>query len=266
MNKIIDFHTHAFPDRIAEKTVGKVASLGNVDSCLDGKISSLLDSMNRNGIKQSVLCSIATRPSQFDNIMKWSREIASDRFIMFPSVHPDDPMVLDHISEVAAEGFKGIKMHPYYQGFTVDDEKMFLLYERMQECGLIVLFHAGFDVGYPKERIADPVRMVRIAEKFPALKIVAAHMGGWGDWGNVGKYLVGKRVYFDTSFAVKLCGKERATELIKAHLPDYLLFGTDSPWTDQGIEVAGIRELDISEELKDKILWSNAEKLLDGNI
>ena len=266
MNRIIDFHTHAFPDRIAEKTVGKVAALGSVESCLDGKISSLIDSMDRNGIKQSVLCSIATRPSQFENIMKWSRKIASDRFVMFPSVHPDDPFALERISEVATEGFKGLKMHPYYQGFTVDDEKMFPLYDRMQECGMIVLFHAGFDVGYPKERIADPVRMVRIAEKFPALKIVAAHMGGWGDWDNVGKYLVGKRVYFDTSFAVKLCGKERATELIKAHLPEYLLFGTDSPWTDQGVEVAGIRELDISEELKEKILWGNAEKLLKKSL
>ncbi len=262
MSRVIDFHTHAFPDRIAEKTVGKVAALGNVESCLDGKISSLLDSMDRNGVKQSVLCSIATRPSQFDNIMKWSVQIASDRFIMFPSVHPDDPLALDHISEVADKGFQGIKMHPYYQGFIVDAEKMFPLYERMQECGLVVLFHAGFDVGYPKERIADPIRMVRIAEKFPALKVVAAHMGGWADWDNVGKYLVGKRVYFDTSFAVKLCGKERATELIKAHLSEYLLFGTDSPWTDQGEEIEMIRRLDIEDSLKEKILWGNAEKLL----
>ncbi len=262
MSKIIDFHTHAFPDRIADKTVATVADNGNVVPCLDGKISSLLDSMDKNGIEQSVLCAIATRPSQFDNIMKWSHQIASDRFIMFPSVHPDDPLALEHISAVADEGFKGIKMHPYYQGFTVDDKKMFPLYERMQECGLIVLFHAGFDVGYPKDRIADPVRMVRVAERFPALRIVAAHLGGWGDWDNVAKHLVGKKVYFDTSFAVKLCGKELATKIIKAHLPEYLLFGTDSPWTDQGVEVTNIEGLDISDDLKEKILWGNAEKLL----
>ena len=153
-------------------------------------------------------------------------------------------------------------MHPYYQGFTVDDEKMFPLYERMQEHGLIVLFHAGFDVGYPKDRIADPVRMGRVSDKFPGLKIVAAHLGGWGDWDNVVKYLVGKKVYLDTSFAVMLCGKDQATEIIKAHRSEYLLFGTDSPWTDQGIEVASIESLDISDDLKEKILWKNAERLL----
>ncbi len=262
--RIIDFHTHAFPDRIAEKTVGKVASLGNVEPRLDGKITSLLESMDSNGIKQSVLCSIATRPSQFDNIMKWSHEIASDRFVMFPSVHPDDSLACEHIAEVAEAGFKGLKMHPYYQGFTVDDPKMFPFYECMQECGLIALFHAGFDVGYPQERIADPVKFVSIVDKFPELRIVGAHMGGWDDWDNVGKHLVGKRIFFDTSFAVKLCGKERAAELIKAHLPEYLLFGTDSPWTDQGEEIKMINGLDISDELKERILWGNAEKLLSA--
>ena len=262
MSGIIDFHTHAFPDRIAEKTVEKVASLGDVVPSLDGKLSSLLDSMDRHGIERSVLCSIATKPSQFENIMKWSRSFASDRFVMFPSVHPDDPLALEHISAVAAEGFKGLKLHPYYQNFVLDDERIFPLYEKIEECGLILLFHAGYDVGYPRERVANPVRIVRVAEMFPSLKIVAAHMGGWGDWDNVEKYMVGKHIYFDTSFAVRLCGKEQAARIIKAHLPEYLLFGTDSPWTDQGEEIDMINDLDIDDALKEQILWGNARKLL----
>lgn len=262
MNRIIDFHTHAFPDRIAESTIAKVAGLGDVKPCLAGTVESLLGSMDKNGIGKSVVASIATRASQFDNIMKWSECVGSDRLIMFPSIHPDDPLALDRISIVADAGFKGLKMHPYYQGFIVDDPKMFSFYEKVQECGLIMLFHAGFDVGYPKNRIADPIRMARIAEIFPALKIVAGHMGGWDDWDNVEKYLVGKQIYFDTSFAVKQAGREQATRIINAHLPEYLLFGTDSPWADQAEEIELIKGLDVSDEMKEKILWGNAEQIL----
>jgi uncharacterized protein len=33
----------------------------------------------------------------------------------FPSLHPDDPLLFEHLQEVNDEGFKGVKMHPYYQ-------------------------------------------------------------------------------------------------------------------------------------------------------
>jgi predicted TIM-barrel fold metal-dependent hydrolase len=262
MNRIIDFHTHAFPDRIAESTVAKIGGLTHVTPCLDGKIDSLLASMDKAGIGKSVLCSIATRAEQFDNILVWSKDAATDRIIMFPSIHPDDQLALERISIVADAGFKGLKMHPYYQGFTVNDPKMFSFYERMQECGLILMLHAGFDIGYPRDRIADPVRIASIADMFPELEIIAAHMGGWSDGDNVEEYLVGKKVYFDTSFGIKHGGKDQAKRIINNHLPEYLLFGTDSPWTDQAVEVRLIKELDISDELKEMILWKNAEKLL----
>ena len=40
---------------------------------------------------------------------------ALERIVPFPSLHPKDPLLLEHLQVVHDEGFKGIKMHSYYQ-------------------------------------------------------------------------------------------------------------------------------------------------------
>ncbi len=111
----IDIHTHAFPDLIAKVAIPALEREGGIKAYLDGTVAGLLASMDRSGIEQSVLCSIATRPEQFTPILEWSKEIRSERIVPFPSLHPDDPLLLEHLQEVHDEGFKGVKMHPYYQ-------------------------------------------------------------------------------------------------------------------------------------------------------
>ncbi|MDO8303094.1 MAG: hypothetical protein Q7T18_07625, partial [Sedimentisphaerales bacterium] len=90
MNGIIDFHTHAFPDAIAVRAMQSLQHGCDIQAQLDGKISSLLASMDSCGIETSVVCSIATKPSQFESILKWSEQIQTERILPFPSVHPDD--------------------------------------------------------------------------------------------------------------------------------------------------------------------------------
>ena len=74
---------------------------------------------------------------------------------------------------------------------------MFPLYERLAARGLFAVFHTGFDMAYPFDRVADPVRVRRIIDTFPTLKFVATHLGGWRDWENSRKYLIGQPVYID---------------------------------------------------------------------
>ena len=156
---IIDFHTHAFPDALAERAMARLRGESDqVRAWLDGRVSSLLESMDRAGIGRAVVCSIATKPDQFEKILAWSGQIASDRIIPFPSVHPRDPQARERIGRVAEAGFKGIKFHPYYQEFDLDDPVLMPLYDRIEQAGLILLCHTGFDVAFPRIRRADPVR------------------------------------------------------------------------------------------------------------
>ena len=259
---VIDFHTHAFPDALAERAMPQLEQEGDVAAVLDGKVSSLLRSMDQAGIDASVVASIATRPQQFDAILEWSAQIASDRIIPFPSVHPADPDVVRHVHLVRERGFRGLKLHPYYQDFDLDEARLRPLYAAAQDCGLVVLCHTGFDPAFPRVRRGDPERILRVVEAFPRLAFVAPHLGAWDDWDEVDRHLTGRPVWMDLSYAIDLIEPERARSLILRHPPDYMLFGTDSPWAGQRETIDWVRSFGLGAEREALIFGGNAARLL----
>lgn len=259
---ILDFHTHAFPDALAERAMAMLEQGGSIQARLDGKVSSLLRSMDDAGIETSVVASIATKPEQFPSILKWSKAIASARLIPFPSVHPDDPQAAEGIRLIAAEGLQGIKLHPYYQAFDLGEERMLPIYEALARSGLILLCHTGFDFAFPHVRRCDPPRILKIVERFPELKLVTSHLGGWRDWDRVRECLLGKPIYMEISFSIELLGDGPARDLLLAHPQDYLLFGTDSPWAGQKETVAAVRRLGLGAGLEARTFSENARRLL----
>jgi predicted TIM-barrel fold metal-dependent hydrolase len=260
--KIIDIHTHAFPDNVAEKAIPLIEKQGKIKARLDGKISSLISSMDKYGIEKSVICSIATKISQYDSILKWSKEIKTKRIIPFPSFHPDDPFVSSRIEEIKKEGFKGIKLHPYYQNFVIDSEKMMKIYEKICKENLIVVLHTGFDFAFEKIKIADPERISNIKKTFPSLKLITTHLGAWSDWDDVEKYIIGKEIYMEISFSLEFLAKEKIRKMILGHPSEYVLFGSDSPWTDQGETIKLFKEIKLPSLIEEKILYTNACSLL----
>ncbi len=267
-DRAIDFHTHAFPDALADRAIRVLVEEGqkkwDVQAYLDGRLSSLLVSMDRNGIEKSIVCSIATKPSQYEPIMAWSEKIRSDRIIPFPSLHPDDPDAPARVSEIKRAGFKGIKFHPYYQNFSIDDERLFPLYDRICSENLIVLMHTGFDLAFERVRLADPEKIVTIVERFPAFRLVTSHLGAWEDWDNVEKYLAGRKIYMEVSYSLHMLEKGRARRIIMDHPAEYVLFGSDSPWSDQGASISLLKDLNLGEERERLILRDNALALLNS--
>ena len=261
---IIDFHAHAFPDQVAATAVPALAEKGNVTPCLDGRIDTLLAAMERAGVERSVICSIATRPGQFGSILAWSKSIRSERIIPFPSFHPESPEAMAEIRTITSEGFRGIKMHPYYQNFQIDEERLFPFYEAISAAGLVLVMHTGFDIGFPRERIAGPDRIARVVERFPELKLVATHLGAWEMWDEVRELLAGRRVYMDISFSLQFLEREAARQLILAHPADRILFGSDSPWACQEEVVRLVRSLNLGAEREELIFRANALELLGG--
>jgi predicted TIM-barrel fold metal-dependent hydrolase len=220
--------------------------------------------MDRDGVEKSVICSIATRPAQFEAILSWSRQIRSDRVIPFPSFHPTDPEMLVHISRIKAEGFKGIKMHPYYQGFFLDDEKLYPAYEKICELGLILVMHTGFDIAFPRIRRCDPRQILNVMTRFPELKMVTTHLGAWQQWGEVEDLLAGRKIYMDISYTLDQIDPQRARRIILKHPKEYILFGTDSPWSGARDTYKHLVRLELGQELERCILRQNGLALLES--
>ena len=264
MKGIVDFHTHAFPDDLSERVIKMLEEEGGIKAHLDGKISSLLSSMDNCGIEKSVICNIATNPAQFDSILKWCKKVRSERIIPFPSFHPYDPEFNERIDAIKHEGFKGIKFHPYYQNFTLDEDKLFPVYEKICAANLILVMHTGFDFAFPLTKIADPEKIFRVIEKFPSLKLVTTHLGAWKQWEEVEQFLLGKHIYMEISFSLEFLDGDAAKKIFENHPPEYILFGTDSPWTDQQKTLSLFTELLLGETKEKLILRENAVNLLNS--
>jgi hypothetical protein len=262
-NGIIDFHTHAFPDALAPRAMRVLLNEApEVKAYLDGTLGNLLRSMDRTGIAVSVVCGIATKPSQFEPILRWCDEIRSERIVPFPSVHPADPECTARVRQIAREGFKGLKLHPFYQNFFVNEDRMRGLYETAAQEGLPIVMHTGYDIAFPRIRRADPQGVLRLTETYPDLTLITTHFGAWQQWDEVEQYLLGRPIYMDISFALDDLGRDRARQMILRHPAEFVLFGTDSPWTDQAATLALIERLDLPNDRHKAILSGNAGRLL----
>lgn len=262
---IIDFHVHAFPDALAAKALPLLSKCsGGVKPNYDATISGLESYLAKNNVDYAVVLNIATNPHQEKKVNDFAISLLEKKNIIpFGSVHPDSPNALSELERLAKAGIRGIKLHPDYQHFFVDDEKMFPIYKKIAELGFITVFHAGVDIGYPKPVHCTPERLLRVLDLFDDATVVAAHFGGWLLWDSVLEDLCGTQVYLDTAFSSGKMPPDYAKELIKAHGADKVLLGSDMPWSDTLDEVRFVQSLDLSAEDEEKILSNNAKRLLN---
>ncbi len=261
---IIDFHTHIFPDDLAQRAISKlIENAPEMKNYTDGTMNGLLESMKKNGVSYSVTLGIATKPSQVTPINRACAENWHEGIIQFGTLHPETERFDVEIDYMVKNGIKGIKFHPEYQYFYVDDFKLYPMYEALAASGIVVVFHTGKDPGPFSCDHALPMAIRQVHRDFPKLKMVAAHMGGWMVWDQVEEVLVSQDIYFDTSAIYKLMAPETFVKLCHKHGTDKILFGTDSPWYDQGECIEWIRKTTLTDDEKEAILGANAERLLD---
>lgn len=280
---IIDFHTHTFPEKIAAGAVGKLASNSHTHPFTGGTQGELLASMQRSGVDISVVLPVATSARQVEHVNDASIRInegtAEKGILSFGCMHPDFEDWHGELGRLAGAGIKGVKLHPPYQEVDFDDPRYLRILDRCGELGLIVLTHAGLDVGLPGHEESTPEKIARAVRAAGPVTLVLAHMGGWRCWDQVERLLPGTGVYLDTSFSLdpmtpigdgfyqtpqslaRLTGEDMA-RMIRLFGADHILFGTDSPWEDQLDQVERIRALPLTEDEKAAILGENARRLL----
>ena len=276
---IIDFHTHVYPEAMAERIMAVLANHPGVEGHTDGTIRGLLDSMARGGIDKSIILPVNTRKGQFDSITRFAEQInaAHDNLISFGGIHPDDDEPEEKLAYLKDHGFKGIKIHPDYTETFIDDERYIRIVTAAWELGLIVLSHAGKDPAYdtihcPPDKARNLLNHVDDLTAFEEPFMVFAHLGGNRLIHDVEKYLVGQNCYIDISCSFSDLGSftdttdEEIVRVIKNHGVDRILFATDSPWNNQKAYVERFKALGgLSDCEKELILGKNAEKLLGLN-
>ncbi|MEM4235361.1 MAG: amidohydrolase family protein [Candidatus Methanomethylicaceae archaeon] len=260
---VIDFHTHIYPDHIAHSTVSFVCKRSGIKAYTDGTLNGLKRSMEEAGIDISVVAAVPTRPHQVKSIQNWLLSIRQPGIEVLGALHPHSPLSKEEIRYLKKMGIRGFKLHPDYQDFYVDDPMVFPLYEVIAEEGMFLLFHAGVDRGLPHPVHGTPKRFFRVHRTIPELRMVLAHLGGEFVYDETVKYLLGKDIYFDTSFVLQNAPLEFLKIIFKEHPADRILFATDSPWTNQKEELSFLSKLPfINADELEKICYYNAARLL----
>lgn len=265
---IIDFHTHIFPDAIAERTIDLLYKSCKILPSTNGTISGLLQSMERAGVDMSVVLPVVTKPSQFQSINAFAKSINEKymgRLISFGGIHPDSEDYKKELRTIKEMGLPGIKLHPEYQNTMIDDVRYMNIIEYASELGLIISTHAGKDSAFTESVHCPPDKMRKVIDTIRPEKFIVAHYGGWKRWEMVYEYLAGADVYLDTSVTLPYIEQDLFLKIWEKHDKKKLLFATDSPWDNAVTAVEAFRALPVSEEEKAAVFGGNAKRLLGRN-
>lgn len=279
---IIDMHTHIFPSHIAEKTLKKLGVAAHIRPHTDGTLYGLLVSMRHNGISCSVPQPAVTSPGSVehlnDTVIEKLLPLQDQGILPFGGMHPDYSHVRRELLRLKNAGVKGIKLHPAYQKTDLDDPRNLQILYEASDLGLIVLTHAGVDISVNGYDYASVEHVLHVLKEVAPSKLVLAHMGGWGNWAQVESDLAGAPVWLDTAFTYgrmdtypgmepsphshTVLAPEDFVRLCRRHGTHKVLFGTDSPWQDQGEYVKQLRTIGLTGSEQEAVLGENAAKLL----
>lgn len=143
---IFDAHAHVFPNKIAERATSSISVFyDDMPMQHIGSMEQLLKSGANAGIDGYLICSTATNVAQVQAINQFLWDSCKDHVncIAFAAMHPFAPDCQSDMDFILQHGFRGIKLHPDFQKFYIDDPAVYPLYEIIQETQLPILMHMG---------------------------------------------------------------------------------------------------------------------------
>ncbi len=258
----IDFHCHVYPDAIAPKAADNVREFYNGlgDPAIDGSVKTLLDRGTKAGVEKFVVLPVAVRPSRTRHINDFilSQVETQPRFYGYGTIHAGMENITGEVRYIMDKGLRGLKMHPDYQLFAIDDPRLFPVYEMIGE-KLPVIFHMG-DQRYA---YSHPAKLRKVLDLFPKLRVIAAHFGGYTMYEEAAQYLRDKDCFFDVSSSLMFMQDGVAENYIRNYGADRFVYGSDFPMWDPVTEMERFLRLKLTEREKEQIAHITAEGILN---
>ncbi len=304
MNKyeVIDAHVHTYKT----PEIGLQALSGFDASGCCGTPEELVPIMQQAGIRQAVQCNMTPARTMFEAALRgipadqvetarpallekisdrirrrneWTCRMAQEQsgLVAFLSVDPlmgQEAMRAEVVDKIDRQGARGLKIHPGEGRFYPDDPSLGPVYETMVKRGLPVISHGGLDIANPDPSYTRPSAFARVAEQYPDLKLVIAHLGN--NFFDESAEMARKypNIFFDTSAVIP--GDENGEPLIKENAlsdaeavqlfrkigVERIMFGSDYPWFHPLWDLKRFLKLDFSETEKEALLVGNAKRIL----
>ena len=259
---VIDGHFHIWPDAIARRALANPSP--EQQRFGDGTTAGAIEVMDRAGIDRAVCLGVANTARHLESANAFVGSLDPGRFIGFGTIHPD-VSVEENVATLRAHHIRGVKIHPLFQNFSLDDPRLSEILDALQgEFAAIV--HVGKGGAKFGGEQCTPQMLRDLAHRFPRLDLVACHFGGYHLLDEAEESVVGLpgRVHLDTSWPPSLAtlDRKRIRAIINRHGPDRVVFGSDWPMADPSAEVASIESLGLGEEHTKAILGENLARMI----
>ena len=263
----IDIHAHAFHQKIAAKATLQLKEHYKMLPVGDGTWEDMVPRLQACGIQYSTVLSAATKKEQVEPANKYAVSLMNTPGVIpFGTMHPDYDDIDGMLAYLWDNGIRGIKLHPDFQGFRLDDPRLDKFFGAIQG-QFTLLLHVG-DRLPPAENPSCPYKVAAIRRKFPKLQLIAAHFGGVWHWQYVLDAMQGMNdIYMDTSSALFAIPQELLEQIYHAFPKENFLFGSDYPLGDCANEIKLLQQrLRLSDSDLEAILTNaNALGLTQGH-
>ena len=251
----IDFHTHVF-DPIPIPTPAELERMRRL--ALSYGIEKTVLLANATGILMDFKASMSLVRDVNDYTLA-AMKLMPDFFVGFCYLNPALPVDFIHAELercIVKGGMKGVKLEA---AVKATDRRLDPMMERIVALGVPLVHHTWYKATGEGLNESTPSDLVDLARRFPSAKIVLAHLGGIRQRGilDIKAY---PNMWVDTSgsqpedglveYAVRKLGAER------------ILYGSDWPIRDFGVQAGRILGAAISERDRELILGGNARRLL----
>ncbi|MCI8622628.1 MAG: amidohydrolase family protein [Provencibacterium sp.] len=265
MLRIADSHAHIYPDAIAGRALKQIASFYHFEDRMNepdevGSVDYLLRVSGESGIAVSLVCEAAHKPELVETLNRFVEESAArsgGRLLGLSAIHPGCTDIEDILADCKRRGFRGVKIHPDYQGFDMDDAACDPIYRFCEREQFPILVHCGDD-RYDHD---SPERLQRVLDRYPDMPLIAAHFGGYRNWDRSIHLRPSRGLWFDTSSSLFLLDRETVLRFFETFGYERFLFGTDYPLGDIPTELRRFLDLRLPAREQEKILWGNFARL-----
>jgi len=193
---------------------------------------------------------------------QWTCQSASESpqlvpLISFDVIQSPEEMVEELTTKATQMGAKGVKL-----------QRLWPLYAKAQELKLPILFHSGAsELPNYESKYGRPSEFIKVAEGFPRLTIVLAHLGKGYFEEAIELAQRTANIFFDTSGCFLGFGPptpeiiNKVGSVIKKIGITRVMFGSDWPWFDPAKDIAIIKNMEFTSRERSMILGENAKRI-----
>jgi len=247
---IVDAHTH----------VGLGSSYLGRGPSREFNGDDLVAIMDQEGIDRAVCFGLGhTGPTEGVRYTIDAIQRHPDRLIGFFRANPYSPTAVKDFERAVKEyGFKGLKLHPISEGFPANHPVVFALLEKATELGVPCTIHSH-QYGTAGAG-SQPAIIAELAEQFPKLTIILAHMG---------MYLYRDALYVaqhHPNIVLETSAQPWTHRIARLAVdrvgPERLIFGSDTPLHHPRVELLKMRSSDLEGSELDLALGGNILRIL----